>query len=332
MGVVAMEVAYQNAKITAIKILHFTSTMLERFLKSATRKSLGVFDLKLGRLTRFQLAMLELETSRRELETTKLLLSPIALSYQNSRQTSQPLKTHPITQIFISTTESEPGRPLQECIQSVKRCFPESEHKLYNNQEIEEFIEKHYDKELLDVYKDIKPFAYKADLARLCILSIVGGWYVDIGVTWTIPLTIPDDIQLFALRDRNHYCKSSWACCNAIIFAREQHPALRCGIEIIRGNFKSKYYGATPLCPTGPNVWGKAIAKMAESTETLFADVCELTPRHPHKNLAYVTEDGKIFAFAKPSVGGDGLVAFGETGSNSYNEFYSQKDIYATSN
>lgn len=320
--------------------------MLEKILKLATRKGLGAFYLKLERFILLKSKMRQLEITRRELETTKrelerarrqletskFLLPAAALSHHNSCQISQPLKGYPITQIFISATESKPGVLLQQCIQSVKQCFPESEHKLYNNQEIEKFIEKHYDQGLLDVYKGIKPFAYKADLARLCILSVVGGWYVDIGVTWTIPLEIPEDISLFALRDRNHYCKSSWACNNAIIFAREQHPALRCGIEIIRNNVKSKYYGATSLCPTGPNAWGKAIAKTAEPTETLFADVCELTPRHPHKNLAYVTEDGKIFAFAKPSIGGDGLAAFGETGTNSYNLFYNQRDIYVTGN
>lgn len=327
--------------------------MMSRLLKASVRRVLSLGDLKLGRLSRFQgtvkaleaaradleaarkdleATRKDLEASRKELKTIRKLLVPAALGFSSSRLPGcEPKTAPPVTQIFISEAGGAPGRLLQGCVQSVKRCFPASSHKIYDNQEIESFLDDYFGKELLSTYRMIKPFAYKADLARLCILYVMGGWYVDIGVTWAIPVYVPDAVQLFAIRDRNRYCRSSWGVNNAIIFARKRHPALLRGIEIIKDNVRKGYHGVTPLCPTGPNVWGKAIAETSEPISTMFADVCELTPGHPVQNLAYVMEDGTIFAFAKPSIGGDGLVAFGETGSNSYNEFYLKRDIYGAS-
>ena len=314
---------------------------MKNLLKAATRKFLAVADLKLGRRSSFQAitremettraeletTRAELETTRAELETTRKLLAPTALSHSHPKQTTPSPKQPPITQIFISDTETPPSGLLQNCIQSVKRCFPDSEHKIYGNQEIEEFIKKHYDGKLLDCYRRLKPYAYKADLARLCILYIRGGWYADISITWTAPLQIPEQITLFAVRDILEGCKSSWGVSNGIIYAKRGHLALLNAIEAIKENINKNYYGETSLCPTGPNVWGKAIAESCDLGETMFADLLPLTPKHPAKNLAFVGEEGNIFAFFKPTGGGDGLSAFGGDKKN-YNTFYSQRDIY----
>ena len=330
---------------------------MTKVLISSTRKLLAVVGLKLCRLSDFQVitsdlestrrdlestrrdlettrrdletTRRDLETTRRELETTRRLLTPVAISYSNPSQASPILKTPPITQIFISETDRAPGSHLQSCIQSVKRCFPGSEHKIYENQEIKDFIHKYYGRELLNDYNKIKPYAYKADLARLCIVNIVGGWYADISVTWTTPLAIPGNISLLAVRDILQNCRSSWGVSNGVFYAQKNHPALSHGIEAIRSNIRSNYYGITPLCPTGPNVWGKAIATTANPSETIFANLLLLTPQHPCKNLAFVDKEGHIFAFFKPSTGGDGLSAFGENVHiSSYGDLWHKRDIY----
>ena len=254
----------------------------------------------------------ELEKTRTELNVTRRLLAPTVLSKLNASGHPPSIRQPPISQIFISDGKGGPGKLLQNCIGSVQGCFPGSEHRLYAGEEIDDFISRYYDKDVLACFRSLKPFAYKADLARLCILAAKGGWYIDVGITWVVPIVFPKSIRLFTMRDRNDYCKSSWACNNAIIYSQEKHPALIRGIELIVENYKSNYYGKTSLCPTGPNVWGKAVAAKCDPGETLFGDICELTPRHAVKNLAYVTEEGVIIAFAKPSQGGDGLVAFGE--------------------
>lgn len=300
--------------------------------KSAIRRSLEPFDLKLVRQTEFDEVISELEATRREMETTRRLLTSATHSISKSPKQAPSYPSYSVSQIFISNTNSYPNKNLQHCINSVRRCFSGSIHKIYNDEEIRDFLAKHYDKDICDAYANIKPYAYKADFARLCILAIEGGWYIDIGITWALPMDIPGSIKLFAIRDKTHVCGSSWACSNAIIYARKNHPAILEGILIIMKNYKDKYYGKTPYCPTGPNAWGRALAAKCEPLETLFGDSIDLTPRHPIKNTAFVSESGEIFAFAKPSMGGYGLGIFGEKGTSSYIKDWEDKDVYKRSN
>jgi len=321
---------------------------MRKALKAATRKVLSIADLKLARLSGFQAitrelettrrelettrreletTRRELETTRRELETTRRLLTPAILSYSNQNLKNSTPKTPPITQIFISEGDVPLGRLLQGCTESIRRSFPASDHKIYGNQEIEEFINKHYGRDLLVDYRKLKPYAYKADLARLCIVNIMGGWYADISITWTTPFTIPGNTRLLAARDILQNCRSSWGASNGIFYAEKNHPALIHGIEMIQRNIRNSYYGLTPLCPTGPNIWGKAIAANAEPSETLFWDLLALTPNAPNKNLYFADQSGNIYAFFKPSSGGDGLSAF-NSNSNNYGECWHRRDIY----
>ena len=301
---------------------------MKNLLKAATRKVLAVADLKLGRLSSFQAITRELETTRAELETTRELLAPTALSHSHPKQTTPSPKQPPITQIFISDTETPPSGLLQNCVQSVKRCFPGSEHKIYGNQEIEEFIKKHYDRKLLDCYRRLKPYAYKADLARYCILHEIGGWYFDIGMKATgTQVNLPDEINLIAFREINKYTFTNYACDNCIIFAKPKTQALDNAIEMIVENTKNQFYGVTPLCPTGPSLWGKAIAKSGVDKSIVFGDSVELTPGHHKKNKAMVLPDGSILALKKQAEGGD-LSALGAKGTNNYNEFWHQKRVY----
>ena len=41
---------------------------------------------------------------------------------------------------------------------------------------------------------------------------------------------------------------------------------------------KNNYYGLTPLCPTGPTLWGKAIASIGIDQNVIIGDFMELTP------------------------------------------------------
>ena len=53
----------------------------------------------------------------------------------------------------------------------------------------------------------------------------------------------------------------------------------------------------------------------------------ELTPQHNKKNKAMVLSDGTIVAFNKEAKGGD-LKALGCKGTNNYNDYWNQRNIY----
>jgi hypothetical protein len=57
---------------------------------------------------------------------------------------------------------------------------PEFVFEIYDVQSGRSFIEKNFDKPVLDAYDKLKPYAYKSDLFRLCNLYLTGGIYVDV--------------------------------------------------------------------------------------------------------------------------------------------------------
>ena len=235
-----------------------------------------------------------------------------------------------ISQVFISDNNAPMGKTLEDCTTTVRAIVPSANHKIFNDEEARALIRSNFDKEVAIAYDSLAPYAYKADLARYCILHEIGGWYFDIGMKAAgTQVDLQDEINLIAFREINKYTFTNYACSNCIIFAKPKNQALANAIEMIVENTKNKFYGVTPLCPTGPSLWGKAIAKSGIDKSIIFGDSIELTPGHQKKNKAMVLPDGAILAFTKQAGGGD-LSALGAKGTNNYNEFWHQKRVYLT--
>ena len=87
-----------------------------------------------------------------------------------------------VFQIFISNSnETALSELLESKIQKVKDTYQDYTHKIYNNEMCRDFLFE-FDKETLISYDTLKPYAYKADLTRLCLLHEYGGWYFDISL------------------------------------------------------------------------------------------------------------------------------------------------------
>ena len=80
---------------------------------------------------------------------------------------NQPMQ---ITQIYLTDNNHDPSGLLARCCQSAKRAFSFVPHRLYKNDDIELLIRKNFDDRVLESYQKLIPYAYKSDLARLCIL------------------------------------------------------------------------------------------------------------------------------------------------------------------
>ena len=79
---------------------------------------------------------------------------------------------------------------IAENIENMKRINPQWNYKLYNDDEIEEFISINYGEEILGYYKRIAPEygAAKADLFRYLLIYKQGGVYIDLKSSITRPL------------------------------------------------------------------------------------------------------------------------------------------------
>jgi mannosyltransferase OCH1-like enzyme len=234
-----------------------------------------------------------------------------------------------ISQIFLSDTDTELSPFLQHATDTVRDAFPEADHTIYNKESLRQFIADNYDAEVLWAYDTLKPYSYKADLGRFCLLNKLGGWYMDIGIRMVNSVEVGPRVKMLAFRDIQRFSFTSWACATTILYSQTENAALMTAIQLIVQNCHEQYYGITPLCPTGPTLLGQALAMNRGQSDFIYGDYFELTPTHEQKNRAFVLPDGTIMAWSKPSGGGD-LTGLGARGVNNYNELWASRAIYGS--
>ena len=210
-----------------------------------------------------------------------------------------------VSQIFLSDAGDELSPFLEYATGTVKNAFPDANHTIYTKETLRQFIADNYDPDVLWAYDCLKPYSYKADLGRFCLLNKLGGWYMDIAVRVVNPVEIGPQIKMLAFRDIQRFSFTSWACATTVLYSQMANPALVTAINLIVKNCHEKYYGITPLCPTGPTLLGQALAMNSGQPDFVYGDYLELTPTHEQKNRAFVLPDGTIMAWSKPSGGGD---------------------------
>lgn len=233
-----------------------------------------------------------------------------------------------ISQIYLSDESDELSPFLQHATGTVKSAFPNASHTIYTKETLRAFIEENYGEEVVWAYDQLRPYSYKADLGRFCLLNKLGGWYFDIAVRCVNPVEVGPRIKFLAFRDIQRFSFTSWACATTVLYSQTANEALQTAIEMIVANCVEQYYGITPLCPTGPTLLGKALATNGSQSDFVYGDYLELTPTHQQKNRAFVLPDGTIMAWSKPSGGGD-LTGVGAKGVNNYNELWAARQVYA---
>ena len=233
-----------------------------------------------------------------------------------------------ISQIFLSDSPDPELSPfLKHATETVRSAFPDHKYTIYNKQTLRQFIVENYDAKVVWAYDKLRPYAYKACLGRHCLLNKLGGWYFDIGVRVHIGIEVGDAFQFLAFRDMPPFSRTCWACSDAVLYSKPENIALQTAIKYITRNCEEEYYGITPICPAGPTLFGEALAAHRGNADFIYGDVLDLTPSHKNKNRSFVLPDGTIFAWGKPSEGGD-LTKLGALGVNNYVEMWRNKQVY----
>ena len=149
------------------------------------------------------------------------------------------------------STKDLPAK-MRERVELIKAQNPRFTHHLYDDNDCREFIQTHFKQDVLDAYDRLIPGAYKADLWRLCVLFINGGIYMD------IKFCCVNGFKLIELTESEHFVKDRPhnSIYNALMVCKKGNIFLYKSIRQIVENVKNKYYGETPLSPTGPKMLG----------------------------------------------------------------------------
>ena len=147
---------------------------------------------------------------------------------------------------------------IKDNIENTKRKNPGYEVRYYSDSDARKFIEKNYP-QYLEEYDVLVPKAYKADLLRLLLVYKYGGVYNDIGHMYLKPIdSFITNETLVVCRDKGIEGLPPYFLHNAIIAATPEHPLIKEAIDVVIENIRNRYYGETPLYPTGPGALGRA--------------------------------------------------------------------------
>jgi mannosyltransferase OCH1-like enzyme len=241
-----------------------------------------------------------------------------------------------ISQIFLSQGNYPLPPLLKSATEAARANLPESEYKLYDLPAIRDFITSNFESDVINAFDCLRPFAYKADLARYCLAWQVGGWYVDISILVVKSINpIPADVDMLYFYDNGDGFfpgRIGYGVQTSFFFTRPFNPVFKKAIELVIEHCRIEYYGQSPVCPTGPAVFGRSIAFAGIQDSHAVGDFMPLTPNHRQNNRSYVMHDGAIVALHKnawhPDAEAGELSSFGAKGTNSYPEMWRNKEIY----
>lgn len=241
-------------------------------------------------------------------------------------------------QLLLSHVDEPIPDILVPNILSFKRLYSAYDYRFFNLTSIREWLGDHMGSEILSAFDKLKPLAFKADLARYCLLYELGGWYADISLKPVTGINIDKRIQFVYFYDfgSGSPCplRSSHDVMNSFFYARARHPILSLAIDHVLKHCRDHYYGPSSLSPTGPILFGRIVAQFAPDPSLLIGHCLQLTPFHNNNNLAYVAQDGTITAWHKSAwfkghAGGGDLNCFGLIGTNNYHQMWLNRDIYS---
>ena len=223
------------------------------------------------------------------------------------------------------------------CIKSITDFYGTEEYHLYSGEEVEKIIKDNFDADVYKSYQKLKPYAYKADLARYCLLYLYGGLYVDLNIRFINPLDINylNQWNFFAFRDINTNSIRNWAVCNGIMFTKKKCNILSKSINLIVNNCKKEHYGIQVTEPTGGIVLGKSIILEQEEfccTNGEFICINNSIHNSMKKTLGFFTDYGDFIALHKPpGISSGCMKTLGFPQTNNYVEMWRNKDVYDTS-
>jgi mannosyltransferase OCH1-like enzyme len=165
--------------------------------------------------------------------------------------------------IYESWSSNTVPEKMKDNIYTLLESNPEFDYYLYSDEASYDFIKKHFDNDVAEAFKTLKPGAYKSDLWRYCVLYINGGVYMDIKYTTVVPLIdIIKKTPTVYVNDRDIDLIGVHGCFyNGFMISPPNNIVLKECIDEIVENCKKKLYRINPLDVTGPCLLGRMIEK-----------------------------------------------------------------------
>lgn len=156
---------------------------------------------------------------------------------------------------------------IQSTIDNMMEMNPNYEHRLFDDNDMTEFIEATYSQRVLNCFNKLAIGASKADLWRYLVLFRYGGIYIDMDsmIIANLDSLIRDDSCSIISRERNHGLFVQWC-----LFFMPESPILReCIVKCLNNIESKKLLDITEL--TGPKLYSSVIQEFYDDPDIYSA-------------------------------------------------------------
>lgn len=243
--------------------------------------------------------------------------------------------TSPVHQILLSHGAID--RTPTARISDLKRKI-HGNHTLWLEEDIVNLLRDRYSPRVLAAYQSLKPLAYKADLARYCILHTFGGWYVDLFVTvknLSFLDNFPSSVEALLFREMMVPPGGSLlSIVNTVFwFKSPQHEVLGNLIETVTTNVLEKKYGVHPFSLTGSMAFGKEVAlyELKNSYMPFLIGECSMVNGSPTHQISSVLGKNPFVVSTRRKIEEDislEVPSGYETHPNNYYRMWFNQDIF----
>jgi len=175
--------------------------------------------------------------------------------------------------VFMCWSTLQLPSKMQEVVHYNQSLNPEFTFYIYDDEQCKEFIQNHFENDVVHTFNKLVPGAYKADLWRLCVLFIYGGIYVDIkykcinGFTFS---SVLDKEYLTLDIPSKFWTNTMHGIYNGFMVSKPNNIFLwKCICKIVE-NASNLEYGKSCLFPTGPGLLGDIYFQNENNTDELL--------------------------------------------------------------
>lgn len=228
-----------------------------------------------------------------------------------------------VHQIFISDSQELPTGQLKKRMEDIQTLYADYEYCLYTDNLIQQLLIDNFDPSILIAYRDLKAYAQKADLAKMCILYVYGGYYFDLGILVHkyIDFSASEIVLVNGIQHPVHTVGLPVIENNFLYVREPKHPIIKKIIDKIVDNVYKLNYGCHPLDITAPIALGRVVSNTEKSVTYCNVKLDE----EENKSVWYKNE--KFYDF-KPSKENADISKMGAVGTNRYDTLWFNTDSF----
>jgi mannosyltransferase OCH1-like enzyme len=229
-------------------------------------------------------------------------------------------------QIWITDNNQPTNEYITNQCLKLKNMYSDCNYKLYTDREIKSFLFEFFDTDVVLAYEKCKPYAFKSDLARYCLLYTYSGYYYDISICPEFRLAHNENsIMLLGEPVEIDGITYNLQDNGMMYFKNAKDDFLKIAIENCVSNILSHNYGLHPLDITGPMM----LYKINHNHITLY-------PYSIKDNKKVVDINGQIWlnypnGFSSENsvrYKNNNIFSYGKAGTNNYAEMWFNKTVF----